>query len=67
MEKIPLGIEITSINEVTYKIKDNSIMPNRTIKEYWTFDGKLVGTYDPLDEFALIKSSATFEEYSKDR
>ena len=67
MGKIPLGIKITSINEVTYKIKDDSIMPNRIIKEYWTFDGKLVGTYDPLDEFELIKSSATFEEYSKDR
>lgn len=67
MEKIPLGIKITSINEVTYKIKDNSIMSNRIIKEYWTFDGRLVGTYDHLDEFSLIKSSATFEEYSKDR
>ena len=67
MGKIPLGIKITSINEVTYKIKDDSIMPNRIIKEYWTFDGKLVGTYHPLDEFELIKSSATFEEYSKDR
>lgn len=67
MQKIPLGIKITSINEVTYKIKDNSIMPNRIIKEYWTFDGRLVGTYDPLDEFSLIKSFATFEEYSKDR
>lgn len=67
MKKIPLEIKVTLINEVTYKIKDNSIMPNRIIKEYWTFDGRLVGTYDPLDEFSLIKSSATFEEYSKDR
>lgn len=56
MKKTPKGIKITSVNEVTYEVEDDSILPKREVKEYWAFDGKFIGSYDPLDEFNLIIS-----------
>lgn len=52
--KEPKKIEVTLVSKVTYDIEDNSIMPKRTIEEYWTLDGRKIGVIDPLDQFSLI-------------
>lgn len=66
MEKVSQKTEIVSVVKVIFKIKnDKSIMPNRTIKEYWTLDGKYIGKIDPLDNYPLINESASDADISE--
>lgn len=65
--KTPIDIKIVQVNECAFEVEDDSILPRRIIKEYWTLDGRCLGCYDPLDEFSLINSDAIFEEYFEER
>lgn len=59
MNKEPLGIEVKEVLEMTFRVKDDSLMPDRIVKEYQTPEGKLIGKYDPLDQFSAIISAAS--------
>ena len=48
MHKEPLGIEVKEVLEMTFRVKDDSLMPDRIVKEYQTPEGKFIGKYDPL-------------------
>lgn len=65
MHKEPLGIEVKEVLEMTFRVKDDSLMPDRIVKEYQTPEGKLIGKYDPLDQFSAIISAASEADKSK--
>lgn len=62
MKKEPLGIEVKEILEMTFRVKDDSLMPDRIVKEYQTPEGKFIGKYDPLDQFSTIVAD-TYETH----
>lgn len=63
-EKQPIGIDIISVNKISYEVKDNSLLPHRIVDEYSTLDGIFIGTVDRLDYFLLINDSAVDTLYS---
>lgn len=65
MKKEPLGVEVKEVLEMTFRVRDDSLMPDRIIKEYQTPEGKLIGKYDPLDQFSAIISAASDADKSK--
>lgn len=47
---------LVEVMEVECEIEDErKIMSRRTIKEFWTLDGKYIGKLDPLDDYPLIE------------
>ena len=47
---------LVEVMEVECEIEDErKIMSRRTIKEFWTLDGKYIGKLDPLDDYSLIE------------
>lgn len=40
------------------------LMPNRIVKEYWTFEGEYIGSIDPLNAFSKILDSLEYK-YTK--
>ena len=59
MKKETFGIEFKEVLEMTFRVRDDSMMPDRIVKEYQTPEGKFIGKYDPLDQFSAIISAAS--------
>lgn len=45
---------IDVVEVLTIKNDYPDLMPNRIVKEYWTFKGEYIGCIDPLTKFSSI-------------
>ncbi|MGL4934972.1 MAG: hypothetical protein ACRC51_05810 [Cetobacterium sp.] len=55
MEKIIKSMKTVEVNVIEITIVDRKCpMPVRTIQQYQTFDGQLIGIVDPLDKYYMI-------------
>lgn len=66
-KRVAKKVKITSIVEVIYEVCDNPFIPVRTVREFWSLDGRRIGQFDLLDEFSLIKDWPSSAKYSADK
>mgnify|MGYP000148811762 FL=1 len=65
-KRVAKKVKITSVVEVIYEVCDNPFIPVRTVREFWSLDGRRIGQFDLLDEFPLIKDWPSRAIYSAD-
>lgn len=60
MEKIIKSMKTTEVSVIEITIVDRKCpMPIRTIQQYQTFDGQLIGIVDPMDKYHMIDAEYT--------
>lgn len=51
-------ITLVEVMEIECEIEDDrKLMLKRTIKEFWTLEGKYIGKIDPLDDYLAIEEA----------